>query len=95
MNFGGQANELWTPGGEETFIHNMIHESRNFSNSCYWFSTLVSKEAILQSVYKAFRRAKVTEYKMIEMEQGNKKSRLVAWTFLDAKQRKIWEGARW
>jgi 23S rRNA (adenine1618-N6)-methyltransferase len=95
MNFGGQGNELWTAGGEETFIHNMIHESRNFSTSCYWFSTLVSKEAILQSVYKAFRRAKVSEYKMVEMTQGNKKSRFVAWTFLDAKQRKIWEETRW
>lgn len=95
MNFGGQANELWTPGGEETFIHNMIHESRNFSTSVYWFSTLVSKEAILQSVYKAFRRAKVNEYKMVEMTQGNKKSRFVAWTFLDAKQRRIWEETRW
>ena len=94
LNFGGQANELWTPGGEELFIHNMIHESRQFSNSCYWFSTLVSKESILQSVFKAFRRAKVKEYKTVEMTQGNKKSRFVAWTYLDSKQRKLWEETR-
>lgn len=94
LNFGGKANELWAVGGEETFIHNMIHESRNFSTTCYWFTCLVSKEDILQSVYKAFRKAKVVEYKTIEMSQGNKKSRFVAWTFLDAKQRKIWEEAR-
>ncbi len=94
LNFGGQANELWTPGGEELFIHNMIHESRQFSNSCYWFSTLVSKESILQSVFKAFRRAKVKEYKTIEMTQGNKKSRFVSWTFLDDKQRKLWQESR-
>jgi len=94
LNFGGKANELWAIGGEETFIHNMIHESRNFAKSCYWFTCLVSKENILQSVYKAFRKAKVVEYKTIDMSQGNKKSRLVAWTFLEEKQRKIWQEAR-
>lgn len=95
LNFGGQGNELWTPGGEELFIHNMIHESRQLATSCYWFTTLVSKENILQSIFKAFRRAKVAEYKTVEMSQGNKKSRFVAWTFLDTKQRKIWEDVRW
>lgn len=95
LNFGGQANELWTPGGEEKFIHDMIHESRLFPTSCYWFTSLVSKEEILQSVYKAFKKAKVIEYKTIEMGQGNKKSRIVAWTFLDAKKRNIWKEARW
>ncbi|WP_235296288.1 23S rRNA (adenine(1618)-N(6))-methyltransferase RlmF [Portibacter marinus] len=94
LNFGGQATELWTPGGEEVFIHNMIHESRQLPNSCYWFTTLVSKESILQSIFKAFRRAKVKEYKTVEMQQGNKKSRFVAWTFLDDKQRTIWQDVR-
>lgn len=94
LNFGGQANELWVDGGEEQFIHNMIHESRQFSTSCFWFTTLVSKEGILQSVFKAFKKAKVEEYKTIEMSQGNKKSRFVAWTFLDLKQRQIWKEAR-
>lgn len=94
LNFGGQSNELWTPGGEEQFIHNMIHESRNYKNSVYWFSTLVSKEDLLQTIFKAFRRGKVTEYKTVDMSQGNKKSRFVAWTFLEPKQRAIWEETR-
>ncbi|MCL4107840.1 UNVERIFIED_CONTAM: hypothetical protein GTU68_027225 [Idotea baltica] len=94
LNFGGQSNELWTTGGEERFIHDMVHESRNYKNSVYWFSTLVSKEDLLQPIFKAFRRAKVTEYKTVEMEQGNKKSRFVAWTYLEEKQRKIWESTR-
>ena len=95
LNFGGKANELWTAGGEELFIRNMIHESRIFANNCFWFSSLVSKEDNLQSVYQAFKKAKVVEYKTIKMGQGNKKSRLVAWTFLSEKQQKIWADAKW
>ncbi len=94
LNFGGQANELWTKGGEERFIRDMIHESRLFRTSCYWFTSLVSKKEILQVVYQAFKKAEVTEYKTINMGQGNKQSRLVAWTFLTDKQRKIWADAK-
>lgn len=94
LNFGGKANELWTKGGEENFIRNMIHESCFYPNSFYWFTSLVSKESILQSVYQAFKKAKVKEYKTIKMGQGNKQSRLVAWTFLDEKQRKVWSEAK-
>jgi 23S rRNA (adenine1618-N6)-methyltransferase len=32
--------------------------------------------------------------KVIPMEQGNKKSRIVAWTFLSEKQQKIWAQTR-
>lgn len=42
-NFGGQASELWCPGGEVEFVRRMIAKSAKFSNQCRWFSTLVSK----------------------------------------------------
>lgn len=94
-NFGGQNREIWCEGGEEKFVETMIGESSEYKNSCFWFSTLVSKQTHLKSVYAALEGAKVFESKTISMGQGNKISRLVAWTFLDEQQRKSWKDTRW
>jgi 23S rRNA (adenine1618-N6)-methyltransferase len=82
-NFGGHSNELWCPGGELSFILAMIKESIDFSESCIWFTTLVSKKEALFHIKKALVRAKVKQFKIVEMTQGQKVSRLVAWTFLE------------
>lgn len=80
-NFQGQANELWCKGGEERFIRNMIYESFDFANQFGWFTTLVARKGHLRGIYKALDKVKVTEVKTVAMEQGNKKSRFVAWRF--------------
>ena len=82
LNFGGQAAELWTEGGELFFIRKMIEESAGFASQCRWFSTLVSKSANLPFLYSALDRAGVSRYKTVEMAQGQKISRFIAWTFL-------------
>lgn len=81
LNFGGKSSELWCPGGEIGFIRRMIEESAGFSKNCHWFSTLVSKEANLPPIYGALERAKATDYRTLDMAQGQKTSRIVAWTF--------------
>ena len=82
LNFGGTSNELWCDGGEKQFITNMIIQSRQFANSCYWFTTLVSKQSNLKAIYSSLKKVNAVEIKTIEMKQGNKVSRIVAWTFL-------------
>ncbi len=94
-NFGGQPGELWCEGGEGRFVRDMIHQSRQFSTSCLWFSTLVSKQTILQSALKSLDKAGVAEMKTIPMGQGNKASRMVVWTFHTPEQQKKWMDARW
>jgi 23S rRNA (adenine1618-N6)-methyltransferase len=94
-NFGGQAAELCTPGGEAAFILRLIAESAALGAQVYWFSTLISKAANLERVMKALERAKPSDTRTIEMSQGQKKSRVVAWTFLDKKQREEWRRQRW
>lgn len=81
LNFGGQHNELWCEGGELAFIKNMIFHSREFKDNCKWFTSLVSKKDNLRSLKKALKEAEVKEYKVIPMGQGNKVSRIIAWTF--------------
>jgi len=79
LNFGGQNQELWCPGGEVAFIKKMIEESA--SVNCKWFTTLVSKASSLPSIYAALAKIEPFDVKTIDMGQGQKKSRIVAWTF--------------
>lgn len=95
LNFGGKNNELWCEGGEEKFVQKMIAQSKVFSASCFWFSTLISKSAHLKSVYAALKNAKAFDVKTISMQQGNKTSRVVAWTYLTAERQKKWTDTRW
>ncbi len=82
LNFGGQSHELWCQGGEVAFIKQMIQESVHAP--CKWFSTLVSKQNHLPEVYKMLNTVQATEIKTIPMGQGEKKSRIVAWRFIDS-----------
>ena len=81
LNFGGQSNELYCKGGEAAFIIKMVNESQLFAAQCQWFTTLVSKSATLSSVYRALNKIGAHEVKTIEMQQGQKQSRIVAWRF--------------
>jgi 23S rRNA (adenine1618-N6)-methyltransferase len=81
LNFGGQGADLWCQGGEEAFVCGMIAESVTVNSR--WFSALISKSNSLPGVYHALRRAGATDSRTIEMAQGQKKSRLIAWTFYD------------
>ncbi|TND08461.1 MAG: 23S rRNA (adenine1618-N6)-methyltransferase [Bacteroidetes bacterium] len=86
LNFGGQSSELWCPGGEAGFVRDMIRESRLFADSCSWFSTIVSKQSHLKSIYIELEHAEAEEVITIPMGQGNKSSRIVAWTFLSPEE---------
>ncbi|MBC6612253.1 23S rRNA (adenine(1618)-N(6))-methyltransferase RlmF [Hymenobacter sp. BT507] len=89
-NFGGQDRELWYPGGEATFLWHMAEESALFRESCYWFTTLVSKKETLPGLYKSLQKLGAVEVRTIPMAQGHKVSRIVAWTFLNTAQQRAW-----
>ncbi|WP_299795729.1 23S rRNA (adenine(1618)-N(6))-methyltransferase RlmF [uncultured Shewanella sp.] len=90
LNFGGQKAELWCEGGEKQFLANMIRESRDFATQCLWFTSLVSKKENLQPCYSALEKAGAVTVKTIDMAQGNKLTRVLAWSFLTPKQRELW-----
>lgn len=87
LNFGGQKAELWCPGGEIKFIANMIEQSVEYADQCLWFSSLVSKKDNLQPLFKILGQANVTDFKIVEMAQGQKISRFIAWTYIKKSQR--------
>ncbi|SDS63223.1 23S rRNA (adenine(1618)-N(6))-methyltransferase RlmF [Gramella sp. MAR_2010_147] len=80
LNFGGQANELWCNGGEALFIKRMIKESILFKNQVGWFTCLVSKKENLPKIHKQLKKLNA-DFRTIAMNQGNKKSRFIAWKF--------------
>lgn len=81
LNFSGQNNELWYEGGELAFITNMIYESVHFKTQCQWFSSLVSKKENLKPFNTILKKVNAAAVKTIEMEQGNKVSRILVWRF--------------
>ena len=58
----------------------MIKQSIVYKKQVGWFTTLVSKKENLSKIYKQLDKLKVTR-KTINMTQGSKKSRFVAWKF--------------
>jgi len=95
QNFGGQNAELWCDGGEEKFVRSMVRLSRQFTTSVCWFSSIIAKKSHLQGIYDELRKAKAEDVQTIPMGQGNKTSRIVAWTFLTREEQKAWKNERW
>jgi len=81
LNFGGQKAELWCQGGELAFIRQMIKESVNYQNQVLWFTCLVSKKDHLSKLKFYLKKAQVKQIKVINMAQGQKTSRFIAWRF--------------
>jgi 23S rRNA (adenine1618-N6)-methyltransferase len=95
LNFGGQNNELWCEGGEEKFVADMIWQSKKHATSCFWFTSMVSKQSSLKSIYRLLEKLEAVEVKTVPMILGNKTSRIVAWTFLKPEKQKKWKNERW
>jgi len=95
LNFGGKKSELWYEGGEEGFLYKMIEESTSFAQSCFWFTSLISKKETLPGCYKALKKVKAAEVKTINMSQGQKVSRVLAWTFLEQNEQQVWSLKHW
>jgi 23S rRNA (adenine1618-N6)-methyltransferase len=81
LNFGGQAGELWCDGGEVGFVRRMIAESAERPGLCRWFTTLVSQAAHLPPLFHSLENVNALDVQTLEMAHGQKKSRILAWTF--------------
>lgn len=81
LNFGGQKDELWCPGGEMFFLKKMIKESTKYKDQVTWFTSLISKSENVRPLRQFIRKNGATKVKVKEMSQGSKISRMIAWTF--------------
>lgn len=81
LNFGGKNNELWCEGGERAFVKRMIHESAKFKKQVAWFTSLISKEENIAPLKQVLNEIGVSQVQVIQMTQGQKTSRILAWCF--------------
>jgi 23S rRNA (adenine1618-N6)-methyltransferase len=85
-NFGGQK--------ELVFLKRMINESQKFSEQVMWFTSLVSKSENVKPLKKLLNQVGAKQVSVIHMSQGQKVSRLIAWSFLTYSQREDWNKQR-
>jgi 23S rRNA (adenine1618-N6)-methyltransferase len=60
----------------------MIKESLEFKDNIIWFTSLISKGDNIKPLEKLLNKIGAKEIKVINMSQGQKISRILAWTFL-------------
>ena len=80
-NFGGQKNELWCADGEIGFLTRMAKESVEYSRQVKWFTSLVSKGGNITPLQKLLTRLGAKKIDVLKMNQGQKSSRLLVWSF--------------
>ncbi len=89
-NFSGTSKEISYKGGEKAFLHNYLYESSQFKKQCFWFTSLVSNISHIKSMQASLEKLGATEIKLLDMIQGNKVSRIIAWTFLSKLEQQEW-----
>lgn len=94
LNFAGRSHELWCDGGEAAFIRLMIEESQSYAQQVLWFSSLVSKQENVPALQLQLNKLGA-QHQLLDMQQGNKQSRILAWSFMPDKQRQLWAQFRW
>ncbi|OBX23157.1 23S rRNA (adenine1618-N6)-methyltransferase [Gelidibacter algens] len=89
-NFSGTPTELCYAGGEKAFLHNYLYESSHYKKQCFWFTSLVSNVSHVKSMDASLKKLGATDFQVLDMIQGNKVSRVVAWTFLTKAEQGDW-----
>ena len=88
LNFAGQAHELSCEGGEIAFVKQMVTESALIKEQVCWFTCLLSKSENVSPLKKHLQQQDVKQVKVIEMSQGHKISRFIAWSYLGDEEQK-------
>ncbi len=83
LNFAGTHKELWCEGGELAFIKKMIEQSVSVREQVGLFTCLVSRKDNLPPLYKALKAVGASRVETVDMAQGSKVSRFIAWSFSD------------
>lgn len=88
LNFSGQKHELSCTGGEIAFVKKMVEESVLVQKQVCWFTCLLSKGDNVGPIKTLLTQQGVKDVKVIEMSQGHKISRFIAWTYLEKSEQR-------
>ena len=62
-------------------------ESAALARQCVWFTSLVSRRENLPALEKQLQALDAAEVRVVNMAQGQKQSRFLAWSFMPAATR--------
>jgi 23S rRNA (adenine1618-N6)-methyltransferase len=94
LNFEGHNHELWCEGGEVEFVRQMIRQSEPLADHCLWFSSLLSKQDNLPLIYTEIEKTDARCMRTLDMAQGQKISRAVAWSYFSLAEQAEWSQRR-
>jgi len=77
----GQPAELWTEGGERSFLLQLIRESQIYGQQVGWFTSLVSQKDNLEPLEQALEKGAAKAVKVIPLVAGQKRVRVLAWRY--------------
>ncbi|QKX59833.1 uncharacterized protein TRUGW13939_06975 [Talaromyces rugulosus] len=84
----GAAVEMITPGGEITFVSNMITQSLNLQTRVRWFTSMLGKLSSLSAIVQKLLDLDVENWAVTEFVQGKGTKRwAVAWSWMDWRPR--------
>ena len=66
---GGTETEMVYPGGELSFILNMVEDSVRLGARVHWYSSMVGKKATLKALRKELHSRHVTAIRTTEFAQ--------------------------
>lgn len=89
-NFGGQSHELWCDGGEFKFIYGMMQESQQYHENVCWFTSLLSNNKHIDALCEKAEQVGAAQFRTVDMAQGQKVSRFVAWSFMTEEEQSEW-----
>lgn len=79
-----------TPGGEITFVSNMITQSVNLKTRVRWFTSMLGKLSSLSAIVQKLLDLDVENWAVTEFVQGKGTRRwAVAWSWMDWRPRSV------
>jgi len=79
----GAEVEMITPGGEVSFVCQMVQESIRYASRCRWYTSMLGKMSSLVGVTQALTQHSIDNYAVTELVQGQTRRWAIAWSLMD------------